>query len=72
MLYLKQEQINLLTNYQKSKLLKIKLKLLEKEVEKATENLLKREHETLTILGSKRLNTHKDPWTASYVARVCY
>lgn len=62
--------INLLTNYQNQILLEDRAKLLEKEVEKATENLLKREHETLTILG--KTAEYKDPETASHVARVAY
>lgn len=66
----KARTINLLTNYQNQILLEDKAKLLEKEVEKATENLLKREHETLTILG--KTAEYKDPETASHVARVAY
>lgn len=62
--------INLLTNYQNQILLEDRAKLLEKEVEKATQNLLKREHETLTILG--KTAEYKDPETASHVARVAY
>jgi putative two-component system response regulator len=62
--------VNLLTNYQNQILLEDKAKLLEKEVEKATKNLLDREHETLTILG--KTAEYKDPETASHVARVAY
>lgn len=62
--------INLLTNYQNQILLEDKAKLLEKEVEKATKNLLDREHETLIILG--KTAEYKDPETASHVARVAY
>lgn len=62
--------INLLINYQNQILLEDRAKLLEKEVEKATQNLLKREHETLTILG--KTAEYKDPETASHVARVAY
>lgn len=61
---------NLLSNYQNTLLLQDRSKLLEKEVEKATENLIDREHETLKILG--KTAEYKDPETASHVARVAH
>lgn len=59
---------NLLTNHQNRILLEDRTKLLQSEVEKATKNLLDREHETLQILG--KTAEYKDPETASHVARV--
>ncbi|MAC83335.1 MAG: two-component system response regulator [Arcobacter sp.] len=61
---------NLLSNYQNKILLESKAKLLESEVEKATKDLIKREHETLKILG--KTAEYKDPETASHVARVSH
>lgn len=59
---------NLLTNHLNRMLLEDRTKLLQSEVEKATKNLLDREHETLQILG--KTAEYKDPETASHVARV--
>ena len=67
---LKVRVINLLTNYKNQILLEDKAKLLQKEVEKATENLISREHETLQILG--KTAEFKDPETASHVSRVSH
>jgi putative two-component system response regulator len=60
--------LNLLTNHQNRILLEDRAKLLQIEVEKATKDLLDREHETLEILG--KTAEYKDPETASHVARV--
>ena len=60
--------LNLLTNHQNRILLEDRAKLLQSEVDKATKNLLDREHETLQILG--KTAEFKDPETASHVARV--
>lgn len=60
----------LLNNYQAQLLLHDKAKLLENEVEKATEELIEREHEALRILG--KTAEYKDPETASHVARVAH
>lgn len=62
--------LNLLTNYQNRTLLESKAKLLESEVEKATKNLIDREHETLRVLG--KTAEYKDPETASHVSRVAH
>lgn len=62
--------LNLLTNYQNRILLESKAKLLESEVEKATKNLIDREHETLRVLG--KTAEYKDPETASHVSRVAH
>ena len=62
--------INLLSNYQNKILLESKAKLLESEIEKATKDLINREHETLMVLG--RTAEYKDPETASHVARVSH
>lgn len=62
--------INLLTSYENRMLLKDEAKLLQKEIEKATTNLINREHETLSILG--KTAEYKDPETASHVSRVSY
>jgi len=62
--------LNLLKLYQNSLLLEDKAKLLSNEVEKATQNLIQREHETLQILG--KTAEYKDPETASHVARVAH
>ncbi|QKF80851.1 HD domain-containing phosphohydrolase [Halarcobacter ebronensis] len=60
--------LNLLSNYRNRILLENKAKFLEDEVQKATERLINREHETLQILG--KTAEYKDPETASHVARV--
>ena len=60
----------LLTSYTNRLLIEDKAKLLEKEVEKATQNLIEREHETLYILG--KTAEYKDPETASHVSRVAH
>ncbi|RXJ67936.1 two-component system response regulator [Halarcobacter ebronensis] len=60
--------LNLLTNHRNRILLENKAKFLEDEVQKATERLIIREHETLQILG--KTAEYKDPETASHVARV--
>ncbi|WP_320035904.1 HD domain-containing phosphohydrolase [Halarcobacter sp.] len=62
--------INLLTNYKNQILLEDRAKLLQEEVEKATKQLIDREHETLQILG--KAAEYKDPETASHVARVSH
>jgi len=67
---LKARVINLLSNYQNRMLVENRAKLLESEVEKATQNLINREHETLRILG--KTAEYKDPETASHVARVAH
>ncbi|MBN2041012.1 MAG: response regulator [Spirochaetes bacterium] len=51
-------------------LLKDKALLLEEEVKKATENLTKREFETLIILGNAA--EYKDPETGNHVSRVAH
>ena len=61
---------NLLVGYQNKMLLNDRAKLLEKEVEKATLNLIDRERETLNILG--KVAEYKDPETASHVSRVSH
>lgn len=61
---------SLLTNYENTLLMQDKAKLLESEVKKATATLVKREHETLEILG--KTAEYKDPETASHVARVAH
>ncbi len=60
----------LLNNYHSQLLLHDKAKLLEKEVELATIELIDREHEALKILG--KTAEYKDPETASHVARVAH
>jgi putative two-component system response regulator len=67
---LKARVLNLLSNYQNRMLVENRAKLLENEVEKATQNLINREHETLRILG--KTAEYKDPETASHVARVAH
>ncbi len=62
--------LNLLSNYQNRMLIEDKAKLLESEVKKATRRLVKREHETLRVLG--KTAEYKDPETASHVARVAH
>ncbi len=62
--------INLLTNHQNRILLEDRARHLESEVLKATDVLIKREHETLRILG--KTAEYKDPETASHVARVAH
>ena len=61
---------NLLSNYQNTLLLQDRSKLLEKEVQEATQSLIDSEHETLRILG--KTAEYKDPETASHVARVAH
>ncbi len=51
-------------------LLKDKALLLEEEVKKATEKLVKREFETLTVLGNAA--EYKDPETGNHVSRVAH
>ena len=51
-------------------LMKDKALLLEKEVRKATQDLLKREFETLIVLGNAA--EHKDPETGNHVSRVAH
>ncbi|MBN2402707.1 MAG: response regulator, partial [Spirochaetes bacterium] len=51
-------------------LLKDKALLLEDEVKKATQNLIKREFETLIVLGNAA--EHKDPETGNHVSRVAH
>jgi response regulator RpfG family c-di-GMP phosphodiesterase len=60
----------LLQSYQSQLLLLDRAKHLESEVQKATQNLINREHETLKILG--KTAEYKDPETASHVARVAH
>jgi len=60
----------LLNNYKSQLLLHDRAKLLEEEVEKATYDLIEREHEALRILG--KTAEYKDPETASHVARVAH
>lgn len=60
--------LNLLTIHKNRLLLEDRAKLLQREVESATKNLLSREHETLEILG--KTAEYKDPETGSHVARV--
>ncbi len=61
---------NLLDSYQNRILIEDKAKLLEQEVQKATEKLMTREYETLNILG--KTAEYKDPETASHIARVAH
>ena len=51
-------------------LMKDKALLLENEVKKATQDLLKREFETLIVLGNAA--EHKDPETGNHVSRVAH
>lgn len=62
--------LNLLNSYHNRILIENKAKLLEDEIQKATRRLIKREHETLSILG--KTAEYKDPETASHVARVAH
>ncbi|MEA2017373.1 MAG: response regulator [Campylobacterota bacterium] len=62
--------LNLLKLYQNTMLLEDKAKHLSYEVDKATNSLIQREHETLQILG--KTAEYKDPETASHVARVAH
>lgn len=62
--------ISLLNNYKSSLLLKDRAKHLEIEVKKATRELIKREHETLKILG--KTAEYKDPETAAHTSRVAH
>jgi response regulator RpfG family c-di-GMP phosphodiesterase len=57
-----------LRNYQI--MLKDKALLLENEVKTATQNLVKREFETLIVLGNAA--EHKDPETGNHVSRVAH
>ena len=61
---------NLLKLKEAETLLKNRAKLLEAEIQKATQNLIDREHESLIILG--KTAEFKDPETASHVARVAH
>ncbi len=51
-------------------LLKDKALLLEEEVKKTTENLIKREFETLIVLGNAA--EYKDPETGNHISRVAH
>ena len=59
---------NLLKLREAQILVEDKAKLLQVEVEKATAELINREHESLIVLG--KTAEYKDPETASHVARV--
>jgi len=59
---------NLLKLREAQLLVEDKAKLLQVEVEKATQALINREHESLVVLG--KTAEYKDPETASHVARV--
>jgi len=59
---------NLLKLREAQLLVEDKAKLLQVEVEKATQELINREHESLIVLG--KTAEYKDPETASHVARV--
>lgn len=59
---------NLLKLREAQLLIEDKAKLLQVEVEKATDELINREHESLLVLG--KTAEYKDPETASHVARV--
>lgn len=61
---------NLLQLRKSQLLLKDRAKLLEEEVQKATEKILMREHETLIILG--RVAEYKDQETGNHIARVAH
>jgi putative two-component system response regulator len=61
---------NLLQLYESKLLLQDRAKLLESEVQKATDALVEREHETLRLLG--KVSEYKDPETASHIARVAH
>lgn len=61
---------NLLLLKKAQRILENKSLLLEEEVKKATLSLLKREHETLQILG--KTAEYKDPETGAHVARVAH
>ena len=69
-LLFKARVLNLLDSYENRILLEDKAKLLESEVQKATQKLINREHETLNILG--KTAEYKDPETASHVSRVAH
>jgi len=60
----------LIKGYKAQLLIQDRAKLLESEVQKATKDLLKSEHETLRILG--KTAEFKDPETASHVSRVAH
>lgn len=62
--------LNLLNLHKNTLLIQDKAKLLQTEVEKATKELITREHETLRILG--KTAEFKDPETASHVSRVAH
>jgi len=59
---------NLLKLREAQILIEDKAKLLQTEIEKATEDLIDREHESLIVLG--KTAEYKDPETASHVTRV--
>lgn len=61
---------NLLKLHKNTMLLQDRAKLLENEVQKATKELIKREQETLSILG--KAAEFKDPETGAHVNRVAY
>ncbi len=69
-LLFKARVLNLLDSYENRILLEDKAKLLEFEVQKATQKLINREQETLNILG--KTAEYKDPETASHVSRVAH
>ncbi len=61
---------SLLFSYNARLLIEDKAKFLEEEIQKATRKLIKREYETLKILG--KTAEYKDPETASHIARVSH
>lgn len=69
-LLFKARVLNLLDSYENRILLEDKAKLLEFEVQKATQKLINREQETLSILG--KTAEYKDPATAFHVSRVAH
>ncbi|MGB6327298.1 MAG: HD domain-containing phosphohydrolase [Halarcobacter sp.] len=69
-LLFKARVLNLLDSYENRILLEDRAKLLEFEVQKATQKLINREQETLNILG--KTAEYKDPETASHVSRVAH
>lgn len=69
-LLFKARVLSLLDGYESRILLEDRAKLLESEVQKATQNLINREQETLNILG--KTAEYKDPETASHVSRVAH
>mgnify|MGYP001237287065 CR=1 FL=1 len=62
--------MNVISNYLDTQLLESKAKLLEKEVTKATQDLINREIETLKILA--KTASYKDHITAAHVTRVSH